>query len=531
MTKLAFFQCFFTLMKRFEHTWLTVVFLLFAFFIHFIQIGNLSIYILDEAKNASAAMEMWQTSEWVLPTFNGLPRYDKPPLHYYFFGLAYQLFGVTPFAARFFPALMGWLTICMVFFTVKRNFGIEAGLISGLALLASVHWVIQFHLAVPDPFLIFFLTASLLCFIRYWEGNHLRKTWLRWMGFVLGLAVLSKGPIAIALVGGTILLFILFQKGGFWRNFKSVLDPFAIVIFLLVSLPWFLLVAWKTDGLWVQEFFFKHNVSRFASPMEGHGGGFYLTLVYVLVGMMPGSLVLLASWKSLLSYASAPTLVKVSLLFSSLTIVFFMLSGTKLPNYTAPAYPFIAIMIGWLVTQEGAWKQVKWAGLVAVLVLFILPAAVYFGLKADPTYSGSAFVGWYFLVSSGIGVVSLYYWFLGRWRIHWVSLCLGFIAVSLTFLLWAFPVLDKENPVLASGISELKELNFYYFGEFNPSFVFALQKQILDLKRLDNVLSDGLVILRKRNLEEFSKLGHEYEVIFEGRDLFENPTTVLLRIK
>ncbi|WPR74316.1 glycosyltransferase family 39 protein [Algoriphagus sp. NG3] len=518
-------------MKKIEHIWISVIFLLAAFFVHFAQIGNLSIYILDEAKNASAAMEMWQTSEWVLPTFNGLPRYDKPPLHYYFFGLAYELFEITPFAARFFPALMGWWTICMVFFTMKRKFGIEAGLVSGFALLASVHWVIQFHLAVPDPFLIFFLTASLLCFTRFWEGNRLRKTWLRWMGLVLGLAVLSKGPVAIVLIVGTIVLFILFQKGGFWRDFKFVLDPFAILIFLLVSLPWYLLIAWKTDGVWVQEFFFKHNVSRFASPMEGHGGGFHLTLLFVLVGMMPGSMVLVASWRSVLTYANAPTLVKISLIFSALTIMFFMLSGTKLPNYTAPAYPFLAIMIGWVIARPGGWKQVRWGGLISLLVLISLPIAVYFGLRGDATYSDSAYAGWYFLVGSGIGIVSLYYWFLGRWRSHYVSLCIGFLTVSLIFLIWAFPVLDNRNPVIASEASELSELDFYHFGEFNPSFVFLVKKTIVDLQKLDDKPKEGIVILRKGNMEEFVKLGYSYDVIFEGRDLFEKPTTVLLRIK
>jgi hypothetical protein len=53
---------------------------------------------------------MWQNEEWILPTFNQEPRYDKPPLHYYAFTLAYKLFGITPFAARFFPAFLGFAT-------------------------------------------------------------------------------------------------------------------------------------------------------------------------------------------------------------------------------------------------------------------------------------------------------------------------------------------------------------------------------------------------------------------------------------
>ncbi|WP_192346794.1 glycosyltransferase family 39 protein [Algoriphagus sp. Y33] len=519
-------------MKWLEHQWVTVVFLILALFIHFSQLGALSIYILDEAKNATAGFEMWQSSDWILPTFNGYPRYDKPPLHYYFFGLAYQFFGVTPFAARFFPALMGWLTVCLVYFTVDRHFGRLAALTSGVILLASVHWVIQFHLAVPDPFLIFFLTASLLFFVRHWEGNQENKSYLRWMALTLGLAVLSKGPVALALIAGTILLFFLFQKKGFWKRFKSVLDPMAIVIFLAVALPWYFLIAWKTDGVWVQEFFFKHNLSRFSAPMEGHGGGFYLTLLYVLLGMMPGSLVIVSSFRSLVVYSSVPDLVKISLIFSFLTICFFMISGTKLPNYTAPSYPFLAIVIGWLLRDGKEWERVKWPGLVGVIFLCVLPFGIYFGLKANMEYAESAYVGLYFFTGSLIGIGSVFFWFKERWVLHWVVLCLGFVSVSLMFLYLAFPVLDRKNPVISSGVEQFRELDFYHFKEFNPSFAFTLQKEIKELgsKHVGQV-SEGIVILRKRNLDEFKELGYSYELIFEGRDLFESPTTVLLRIR
>lgn len=83
------------------------VLLLIAFLLHFSNINGLSIYVLDEAKNATAAIEMLQQGEWIVPTFNGEYRFDKPPLHYYFFMLSYQLFGINEFAARFFPALFG----------------------------------------------------------------------------------------------------------------------------------------------------------------------------------------------------------------------------------------------------------------------------------------------------------------------------------------------------------------------------------------------------------------------------------------
>lgn len=75
---------FFVGMNFYEQKWFPYLFILVGLGVHFMGIGAYSIYILDEAKNAAAAMEMYQNQESIMPTFNGLPRYDKPPLHYYF---------------------------------------------------------------------------------------------------------------------------------------------------------------------------------------------------------------------------------------------------------------------------------------------------------------------------------------------------------------------------------------------------------------------------------------------------------------
>src|SRR6478752_9922944 len=83
--------------------------------VFFANIGGTSIYVLDEAKNAGCAMEMYQRGDWVVPTFNGVLRTDKPPLHYYFMKVAYGIFGINSFSARVFSSLMGIFTVLSVF--------------------------------------------------------------------------------------------------------------------------------------------------------------------------------------------------------------------------------------------------------------------------------------------------------------------------------------------------------------------------------------------------------------------------------
>ncbi len=86
----------------------------------FIRLGATPIYILDEAKNAQCAREMLQKGDWIVPTFNNELRTDKPPLHYFFMMLAYKVFGINEFAARFFSVVMGLLTVFLTYLFTKN---------------------------------------------------------------------------------------------------------------------------------------------------------------------------------------------------------------------------------------------------------------------------------------------------------------------------------------------------------------------------------------------------------------------------
>src|SRR3954470_4783916 len=71
------------------------------------SLGAASLWDIDEGLNAEAAREMFESGDWVVPTFNFKPRTAKPALLYWLQALSYQQFGVTEFAARLPSALAG----------------------------------------------------------------------------------------------------------------------------------------------------------------------------------------------------------------------------------------------------------------------------------------------------------------------------------------------------------------------------------------------------------------------------------------
>src|SRR5690606_24503694 len=155
----------------------------------------------------------------------------------------------------------------------------------------------------------------------------------------IGLGVLAKGPVAIALPGLAVAAFILLSGRLNWETIKSFRPFTGLLLAMGIALPWYLAVSFKTDWEWTRGFFLDHNIDRFADPKEGHGGKFWLTLVFVIGGMLPTSVFVIQAFR-LWWVERMNDFLFFCGLFALVVIVFFSISSTKLPNYTVPAYPF-----------------------------------------------------------------------------------------------------------------------------------------------------------------------------------------------
>jgi 4-amino-4-deoxy-L-arabinose transferase-like glycosyltransferase len=230
----------------------------------FFRLGAAPIYILDEAKNAQCAREMFVRQDWIVPTFNGELRTDKPALHYWFMILAYKMFGVNAFAARFFSVFMAIGTLGLTYFFTARWANKGTAFFATLVLALSAQFLFEFRLSVPDPYLIFFTMAGLCCGYSYLQTKSWK--WIILTAIALGLATLAKGPVALALPGLSILLFLIFSKR--WKEIFDVKFLAAAIIYLSVAAPWYYAVHKATNGAFTQGFFFEHNLSRFSAEMD-----------------------------------------------------------------------------------------------------------------------------------------------------------------------------------------------------------------------------------------------------------------------
>ncbi len=501
-----------------------------AFALYSSNIGGVSIYILDEAKNAGCAREMFQNGTLIVPTFNDVLRTDKPPLHYFFMMLSFWMFGVNPFAARFFSAFFGACTVLITYLFARKFNGKETAVWASLIMLATVHLSIQFHLAVPDPYLIFFFVSGVMLF--YATIKEKKQIYLWPMYISIGLGTLAKGPVAIGLSGLIFLLFLIFSKRFSWNEIKA-LKPFTgALIVLLVALPWYILVHLKTDGAWTEGFFLRQNLERFTSKLEGHGGIFLITFGYVLAGMFPFSVFFgrtaIKTWKDRRDDFT------LFLMIAALSIIiFFSLSRTKLPNYTVPAYPFLSILVARYL-QQAKTEKLKTGMIILLIIGVLIVPAILIALKADPSFKDVSYVAWYLVPFTILIFVSFFLWLKKNKETALIFVTVSGIIVSLIFFCLAFPPVDKKNPVTES-LPIIKGKEIKYFEKFNPAYSFSLQEIIPPISENEfeaffQKYPDGIIISLDKNVKSIS-LPDNLEISFSARNTFDNRNTVFITKK
>lgn len=515
-----------------------VVVSVLAIVVYSANIWGVSIYFLDEAKNAGCAMEMYQEGEWVVPVFNDELRTDKPVLHYYFMKAGYALFGVTPLGARIFSSLMGVFTTLSVFFFVKKIVNEEAAFYSSLILIGSIQFAIQFHLAVPDPYLLFFLTTAWLSFYYGWYRSRIRDTGYgmgvySYVFFVcVSLAFLTKGPIALLFSGLIVLSFLIVQKSLSWKQIINLRLFEGTLIFLLIAAPWYVLVGIETQGEWIDQFFFKHNVSRFTNTMEGHGGFPFISFIILFIGMMPFSFFLphaIREW-----WKRRDPFTTFCLLAALIVSMFFAFSKTILPTYPEPAFPFAAITLGIFFMNKAKEKTTvrrAWipAGVYLLLAIIMVPSA-YVALSIDGILSDLAPLSFIFVVLPAGAIVGLILIVKDRFKSAILAFAVSHIVFLLLFFYVVFPAIDKRNPVLQSQRIIDSDKRIFYHGNLNPAFVFNLKRQIpkVGTERLAEG-ENAYVITTEDHLHDLDTMS--LKKIFDGRDLFESSRTIILKMQ
>lgn len=300
----------------------------------------------DEGRYAEMAREMLVTGDWVTPRYNGYKYFEKPPLQVWATAATFQVFGIGDWQARLWSALTGFLTILAVGFTGTRIYNARAGWLAAVVLASSPMWVISGHFNSLDMGLSAFLVAA-LCSLLFAQTSHNKLSGRNWMWacwVFMALATLSKGVIGAAIPAMVLVTYSI--SAWDWKIWARLRLFSGLMLFFLITAPWFVLVAQRNPEF--LEFFFIHeHLQRFTQDAHSRTGPIYYFVPLLLIGLLPWVLqipgAIAQAWQERRRAFSSGWLL---VCWSVIIFMFFSVSHSKLPGYIIPIFPALALLIG-----------------------------------------------------------------------------------------------------------------------------------------------------------------------------------------
>jgi 4-amino-4-deoxy-L-arabinose transferase-like glycosyltransferase len=399
--------------ERWEARLLLAALILFPF----LGLGTPPLFDLDEGAFTASTTEMFLRGDFLSSYLLGEPRHDKPILIYWLQAASISLFGTSEFAWRLPSALAsaGWILVTYAF--IGRVSNRSAGLTAALVIATAAGLTIITRAATADALLNLWLACAGYATWLWLREDDRRWLYAAWLAMALGF--LTKGPVALVIPGGAMFLWCASQRE--WRRFLAWALPLGpILLFLAVASPWFVLQTWLEGPGFLAGFFLKHNLSRFDTPMESHGGNYFYYVPVVLFSLLPHTGLLLSALGRLRE-VWRDRLLRFGLIWFLVAFVLFSFSGTKLPHYVYYGYGGLVIVLAAMTDRPPQrWLVLGLAPLMFGLLLALpaLLAGMAGKLKPDDQLLlanlPAAFTSAYWFWCGGALVLSLVLLFLRR---------------------------------------------------------------------------------------------------------------------
>ena len=451
----------------------------------------------DEGMYAEIAREMLASGNWLVPTFNGVPYVEKPPLMYWLTAATLAALGPTEFAARLWKVLPILGTVATTGLLGARLFSWRAGLVGAGILATTLGTFLFSRISVMDPLLLFGVSLAGYGVVCAGDRSGRGDLWL-WTGIAVG--VMSKGLPGLVFPLALLAWRALVERDpGIVRTLCTARG--ALVAAVLVC-PWHILAAAEVPGFF-RFYVVENQLLRFlgarAYVEDGTPLGTPAFLGVTAVALFPWTPVLAAALERIVRARTWDSGLRFLLGWTALVVGLFLASSFKLEYYALPAYPAAALLAAALVCRAadpstpdraacGALR--RWVGIALVGgVLFCLgvawtsqagyfsPANIVRGLSfwstnyrivldhalplppVSPERYTALLLGGGILWSAGFGAAV---WCLARGRVWAATAAVGAVGVGMCLLAGVVlrevgphhslkPLADRLNPLLQPG--------------------------------------------------------------------------------
>lgn len=341
--------------------------------------GNIHLFDWDEINFAESAREMIVTGDYSTVQINFQPFWEKPPLFIWMQAISMNLFGINEFAARFPNAICGLITLLFLFEAGRRRFGFRFGWLWALAYAGSFLPFFYFKSGIIDPWFNLLIFGSLYTLYLYTDENFKgsKKSAVAIGGALLGLAILTKGPAAVVIMGLTFGVYLLVRK------FRVPLKVSDIGIFSLATIitggSWFFYQL-ITGNLQVIIDFIEYQVRLFTTHDAGHRGFLLYHFVVLLVGVFPASVLMIPAKGQIKSLNITENHYFIwNLILLSVVLILFTIVKTKIVHYSSLAYFPISFLAALNIekTIKNKWQFTKWHRVIISAIAFLFLALIF----------------------------------------------------------------------------------------------------------------------------------------------------------
>jgi len=191
-----------------------------------------------EGQLAGGAREMLDSKQWLLPTNDGAPLLQTPPLAYWATAISFKIFGLSAAAARLPIALAMLGSVALTFLIGERLAGYWRGFAAGLIHVCSAGAFVPGRMVTPDAMFSLFIAAAVYCVVRGYQQQKSRRAWFAGFWIAASLASLTKGPGALIYLAAICGLLAIFFREARLR-FRLLLHWRNLLLFVLIVAPWF----------------------------------------------------------------------------------------------------------------------------------------------------------------------------------------------------------------------------------------------------------------------------------------------------
>ena len=405
---------------------------LFAFIVGIFIVRALTLEMTDlidptESRYASIAAHMVSSGDWLVPMLNlptGVEPYlGKPPLHFWLTAISYKLFGQEEWTSRLPSLIAAMFIVGAVVRFGRRVWDLETGLLAGLVTISTPFLFMFSGGSIIDVTLtacISWGVISAYLLLTSTDSNDKKLN-----GYLLAVSValgfLTKGPVAIALTGLPIVIFLIVKKD--LARLREIPWASSALIFLVITSPWFILSEIRNPGF-LKYFFWNENIARYLIKDYGdkYGSGHVyprgMAILMMILVTLPWSIILLTKyfkdgWGKFKSAIFANDGYLFALIWGVSSALFFCLVRQLHAAYLIPAAPGVALtLVAPLkeISYSPLWQKRFFIGtsLLGVLIIALSLGASSYTLAVTESilFLSAALFGLWFLKSKLGSVVA-----------------------------------------------------------------------------------------------------------------------------